>query len=78
MKNPPTALRLRRLALGLRIRDLAERTGLSDSRISEMERRSGRPPGPAELGLLEAELKDEERTMSGFIAPMTKEEIGLS
>ena len=53
LHRKPTALRIRRIALGLRIRDVANRTRLSDARISEIERGEGRPPDPYETAAIE-------------------------
>ncbi|MBI5500826.1 MAG: helix-turn-helix domain-containing protein [Deltaproteobacteria bacterium] len=56
----PSQLRLRRLALGLRIRDVANACGLADARVSEIERGDGRNPDAVELALIEATLRKNE------------------
>jgi transcriptional regulator with XRE-family HTH domain len=45
------------LALGLRIRDVANASGISDARISEIERGEGNAAHPVELALLDAALR---------------------
>jgi transcriptional regulator with XRE-family HTH domain len=49
-------MRLRRLASGLRLLDVSLSTGLSTSRLSEIERDEGPAPRPDELALIDAVL----------------------
>ena len=47
--KPPSALRLRRIAAGLRILDVALATGIAPTRISQIERDDGAPARADEL-----------------------------
>ena len=79
-RRTPSMLRMRRITLGLRIRDVANKTGLSDSRISQIERDDGKPTNAFELACIEDYLGEKE--MRAGIIPGTvdlgRKEIGLS
>ncbi len=57
MTSKPSKLRLQRIAAGLRIADVVRETGLSATRISEIERGEGRPPESDELALIRPVLR---------------------
>jgi predicted transcriptional regulator len=68
MTNKPSGLRLRRFALGLRIRDVANATGISDARISEIERGEGRSVEFVEVSIIEEFLHGQEARSGGLPA----------
>jgi transcriptional regulator with XRE-family HTH domain len=65
MATPASDLRLRRLAAGLRILDVAHATGLPPTRVSEIERGEGRPPTPDELIAVAAAVEQNGSRVSG-------------
>ena len=77
MKRTPTALRMRRLALGLRIRDIANKTGISDSRISEIERGEGRCADPFELEFIEGAIGPAEQAAQPRLVSQTRK-VGVA
>lgn len=54
LDHDPEELRRRRVASGLRLVDVAERTGLAYGHIAELERGTRNPSPPALLALAEA------------------------
>ena len=58
MKTRPSPLRLRRVAAGLRIADVAYATGLAPTRISQIERGEWPPARRDELALINRQLED--------------------
>ena len=55
--KPPSALRLRRIAAGLRILDVALATGIAPTRISQIERDDGAPARADELEAITTALR---------------------
>lgn len=55
--RPPSKIKMSRLAVGMRIMDIHRATGLSTTRISEIERNVGREPSTMEKGLLKEAIQ---------------------